>query len=176
MTASAPRALTSLPKHETLSTPLGFGYATGVQLRQHQHACRSPPRRGRAGHYGCFNAIVCRCPAAAGFGQGHRLPVEEGAVSRQHGGGGKRPRFGEHCLAEADISRSSNVKVTHLQSGSDATMGYDTGYYTSDIKPMANLPKGTLGHGSYLTLYRKEGATWQITYVHIAADPIKVNK
>jgi ketosteroid isomerase-like protein len=74
------------------------------------------------------------------------------------------------------FSVSSNLKLTHLQSGSDATMGYDTGYYSYDIKPMANLPKGAVGHGSYMTLTRKEGATWQITYVHIAADPIKVNK
>ncbi|MGI4867614.1 MAG: hypothetical protein ACRYFZ_27085 [Janthinobacterium lividum] len=74
------------------------------------------------------------------------------------------------------IFSSSNLKLTHLQSGSDATMGYDTGYYTYDIKPMANLPKGALGHGSYMTLTRKEGATWQISYVHIAADPMKANK
>jgi ketosteroid isomerase-like protein len=74
------------------------------------------------------------------------------------------------------FSVSSNLKITHLQSGSDATMGYDTGYYTYDIKPMANLPKGGVGHGSYMTLTRKEGATWQITYTHIAADPVKVNK
>ncbi|MGI4741966.1 MAG: hypothetical protein ACRYG7_42925 [Janthinobacterium lividum] len=74
------------------------------------------------------------------------------------------------------FSSTSNLKLTSLQSGSDATMGYDTGYYSYDIKPMANLPKGALGHGSFMTLSRKEGATWQITYVHIAADPIKVNK
>lgn len=74
------------------------------------------------------------------------------------------------------FSSSTNLKLTRLQSGSDATMGYDAGYYSYDIKPMANLPKGALGHGSYMTLTRKEGATWQITYVHIAADPIKVNK
>lgn len=73
------------------------------------------------------------------------------------------------------FSSSSNIKLTHLQSGSDATMGYDTGYYTYDIKPMATLPKGAVGQGSYMTLTRKEGATWQIMYVHIAADPIKVN-
>jgi ketosteroid isomerase-like protein len=74
------------------------------------------------------------------------------------------------------FSVSSNLKLTHLQSGSDATMGYDTGYYTYDIKPMATLPKGGVGHGSYMTLTRKEGATWQVTYTHIAADPVKVNK
>jgi hypothetical protein len=74
------------------------------------------------------------------------------------------------------FSVSSNLKLTHLQSGSDATMGYDTGYYTYDIKPIANLPKGGVGHGSYMTLTRKEGATWQITYTHIAADPVKANK
>lgn len=70
----------------------------------------------------------------------------------------------------------SNVKITHLRAGSDGTMGYDTGYYTYDIKPTATLPKGAVGHGSYMTLTRKEGAAWQITYVHIAADPVKVNK
>jgi hypothetical protein len=74
------------------------------------------------------------------------------------------------------FSSTSNLKLTSLQSGSDATMGYDTGYYSYDIKPMATLPKGALGHGSFMTLSHKEGATWQITYVHIAADPIKVNK
>jgi len=68
-----------------------------------------------------------------------------------------------------------NVKLTHLQAGSDATMGYDTGYYTYDIRPTATLPKGGVGHGSYMTLARKQGATWQLTYVHIAADPAKVN-
>ncbi|TDN38190.1 DUF4440 domain-containing protein [Hymenobacter sp. UV11] len=74
------------------------------------------------------------------------------------------------------FDNTSNLKLTPLQSGSDATMGYDTGYYTYDIKPMANLPKGASGHGSYMTLSRKEGATWQVAYVHIATDPIKVNK
>ena len=69
------------------------------------------------------------------------------------------------------FSSTSNLKLTHLQSGSD-----DTGYYTYDIKSMANLPKGALGHGSYMTLTRKEGTIWQIAYVHIAADPIKVTK
>jgi ketosteroid isomerase-like protein len=73
------------------------------------------------------------------------------------------------------FSISNQVKLTPLQSGSDATMGYTTGYYTYDIKLMATLPKGGVGHGSYMTLTRKEGATWQITYVHIAADPVKVN-
>lgn len=41
---------------------------------------------------------------------------------------------------------------------------------------MANLPKGGGGHGSYITLPRKEGATWQLTYVHIAAAPARANK
>jgi hypothetical protein len=73
------------------------------------------------------------------------------------------------------FSVTNQVKLAPLQSGSDATMGYTTGYYTYDIKPMATLPKGGVSHGSYMTLTRKEGATWQITYVHIAADPVKVN-
>ncbi len=66
------------------------------------------------------------------------------------------------------------MKLTPLQSGGDAAMGYATGYYTYDLKPTANLPKGAVGHGSYTTLPCKEGATWQITYVHPAADSIKI--
>jgi len=74
------------------------------------------------------------------------------------------------------FSSTSNIKLTPLQMGSDATMGYATGYYTYDIKPMANLPKGATGHGSYMELARKEGATWQVTHIHLAEDPIKANK
>jgi hypothetical protein len=74
------------------------------------------------------------------------------------------------------FSSTSNLKMTALQSGSDATTGYGTGYYSYDIKPMANLPKGAAAHGSFMTLSRKEGAIWQIIYIHIAEDPIKVNK
>ncbi len=74
------------------------------------------------------------------------------------------------------FSSTSNLKFTPLQMGSDATMGYATGYYTYDIKPTGNLPKGASGHGSYMTLARKEGATWQLSYVHIAEDPIKPTK
>ena len=50
------------------------------------------------------------------------------------------------------------------------------GYYTYDVKPMANLPQGATGRGSYMVASRKEGAIWQLTYVHLAEDPIKVNK
>ncbi|HEX8429257.1 nuclear transport factor 2 family protein [Hymenobacter sp.] len=74
------------------------------------------------------------------------------------------------------FSHTNNLKFTPLQMGGDATMGYATGYYTYDIKPMNNLPKGASGHGSYMTLAHKEGATWQITHIHLAEDPIKANK
>jgi hypothetical protein len=73
------------------------------------------------------------------------------------------------------FSSTSNLKVIPLQLSSDATTGYGTGYYTYDIKPMANLPKGATGHGSYMMVSRKEGAIWQCTYIHLAEDPIKVN-
>ena len=56
-----------------------------------------------------------------------------------------------------------------------STVGFDTGYYTYDFKPTATLPKGGVSHGSYITLTRTEGTTWQITYVHIAAESVKVN-
>lgn len=74
------------------------------------------------------------------------------------------------------FSSTSNLKPTPLQMNSDATTGYGTGYYTYDIKPMANLPKGASGRGSYMIASRKEGAVWQLTYIHLAEDPIKVNK
>jgi ketosteroid isomerase-like protein len=74
------------------------------------------------------------------------------------------------------FSSTSNLKVMPLQLTSDATMGYGTGYYTYDIKPMANLPKGATGHGSYMMVSRKEGAIWQCTYIQLAEEPIKVNK
>jgi hypothetical protein len=63
-----------------------------------------------------------------------------------------------------------------LQSGSHATMGYDTGYYTYDVKPTATYPKGATAHGSYMSIARKEGTTWQLTYVHVAEDLFKTNK
>ncbi|WP_071891022.1 YybH family protein [Hymenobacter sp. PAMC 26628] len=74
------------------------------------------------------------------------------------------------------FSNTSNLKPTPLQMNSDATMGYGTGYYTYDIKPMANLPKGATGRGSYMIASRKEGAIWQFAYIHLAEDPIKPNK
>lgn len=74
------------------------------------------------------------------------------------------------------FSTTSNLKFTPLQTGSDATMGYSTGYYTLDIKPTATYPKGGSVHGSFMSLAHKEGAIWQLIYVHIAEDPIKVDK
>jgi ketosteroid isomerase-like protein len=74
------------------------------------------------------------------------------------------------------FSSISNLKPTPLQMDSDATLGYGTGYYTYDIKPMANLPKGATGRGSYMIASRKEGAVWQFTYIHLAEDPIRINK
>jgi ketosteroid isomerase-like protein len=74
------------------------------------------------------------------------------------------------------FSTSTNLKFTPLQTGSDATMGYSTGYYTNDIKPTATYPKGASAHGSFMCLAHKEGATWQLTYVHIAEEPYKANK
>jgi len=77
---------------------------------------------------------------------------------------------------QRSFSSTSNLKPTPLQMDSDATIGYGTGYYTYDIKPMANLPKGATGRGSYMIAARKEGAIWQFTYIHLAEDPIKINK
>jgi ketosteroid isomerase-like protein len=77
---------------------------------------------------------------------------------------------------KGSFSSTSNLKPTPLQMSSDATTAYGTGYYTYDVKPMANLPKGATGRGSYMILSRKEGAIWQFTYIHLAEDPIKVNK
>lgn len=74
------------------------------------------------------------------------------------------------------FSTTSNLKFTPLQMGGDATMGYATGYYTLDVKPTATYPKGASAHGSYMTLGRKEGAIWQLTYVHIAEESYKANK
>ncbi|MFD1466800.1 YybH family protein [Hymenobacter caeli] len=74
------------------------------------------------------------------------------------------------------FSTSTNLKFTPLQTGGDATMGYATGYYTLDIKPTADNPKGASAHGSFMTLGHKEGTTWQLTYVHIAEEPYKANK
>jgi len=74
------------------------------------------------------------------------------------------------------FSSTSNLKPTPLQTSSDATTGYGTGYYTYDVKPMANLPKGATGRGSYMIAARKEGGIWQFTYIHLAEDPIKVNQ
>ena len=74
------------------------------------------------------------------------------------------------------FSTTSNLKFTPMQTGGDATMGYATGYYTYDVKPMATYPKGASAHGSFMTLGLKEGATWQLTYVHIAEEPLKANK
>ena len=73
------------------------------------------------------------------------------------------------------FSTTSNLKFTPLQTGGDATMGYSTGYYTYDLKPMAAYPKGGSGHGSFMSLARKEGATWQLTYIHLAEEPLKAN-
>jgi ketosteroid isomerase-like protein len=74
------------------------------------------------------------------------------------------------------FDNTSNLKPTALQMSSDGTTGYGTGYYTYDVKPMANLPKGATGRGSYMIASRKEGGIWQFTYIHLAEDPIKVNK
>ncbi len=74
------------------------------------------------------------------------------------------------------FSTDSNLKFTPLQMGSDATMGYSTGYYTYDFKPTATYPKGASGRGSFMSVAHKEGATWQFTYVHIAQEPLKANK
>ncbi|AMR26905.1 hypothetical protein A0257_07150 [Hymenobacter psoromatis] len=74
------------------------------------------------------------------------------------------------------FSTDSNLKFIPLQTGGDATMGYSTGYYTYDLKPTATYPKGASGHGSFMSLAHKEGATWQLTYVHIAEEPYKANK
>lgn len=74
------------------------------------------------------------------------------------------------------FSQTSNLKFTPLQTSADATVGYSTGYYTQDIKPMAAYPKGATAHGSFMSMAHKEGAIWQITYVHIAEDPTQANK
>ena len=74
------------------------------------------------------------------------------------------------------FSTTSNLKFTPMQTGGDATMGYTTGYYTYDIKPTAAYPKGATAHGSFMDLARKEGATWQVTHIHIAEEPVKANK
>lgn len=74
------------------------------------------------------------------------------------------------------FSTTTNLKLTPLRSGADATMGYTTGTYTYDLKPMATSPAGTSSRGSYMILARKEGAIWQISYVHIAEEPPKANK
>jgi ketosteroid isomerase-like protein len=74
------------------------------------------------------------------------------------------------------FSTSTNLKFTPLQTGGDATMGYSTGYFTLDIKPTATYPKGASVHGSFMSLAHKEGAIWQLTYVHIAEEPYKANK
>ncbi|MVN74876.1 DUF4440 domain-containing protein [Hymenobacter sp. HMF4947] len=71
---------------------------------------------------------------------------------------------------------TTNLKLTPLRLGGDASMGYATGTYTYDLKPMATYPAGASSRGSYMILGRKEGATWQIAYVHLAEEPIKANK
>jgi hypothetical protein len=71
---------------------------------------------------------------------------------------------------------TSNLKLTPLHSGGDATMGYATGTYTADMKPAAAYPVGGTVRGSYMILSRKEGATWLISYAHLAEEPIKANK
>jgi len=74
------------------------------------------------------------------------------------------------------FSYSTDLKITPLQMGSDATTGYSTGYYTLNVKPSATYPKGATAHGSFMSLAHKEGATWQFTYVHIAEEPYKANQ
>jgi hypothetical protein len=74
------------------------------------------------------------------------------------------------------FSSTTNLKPMPLQMNFDATTGYGTGYYTYDVKPMTAIPKGATGRGSYMIASRKEGAIWQFTYMHLAEDPIKVNK
>jgi ketosteroid isomerase-like protein len=77
---------------------------------------------------------------------------------------------------KGSFSTDSNLKFTPLQTVGDATMGYSTGYYTYDFKPTATYPKGASGRGSFMSIAHKEGATWLITYVHIAQEPLKANK
>ena len=71
------------------------------------------------------------------------------------------------------FSSTSNLKFTNVQMSSDATTGCATGYYTYDIKPMASLPQGGSGRGSFMELARKEGGVWQITHIHLAEEPVK---
>lgn len=74
------------------------------------------------------------------------------------------------------FSATTNLKFAPGQMGSDAKTGYSTGYYTLDLKPTAAYPKGASTHGSFMSMARKEGATWQFTYVHIAQEPYKANQ
>jgi ketosteroid isomerase-like protein len=142
-----------------------------------------------------FGAGAARVPAAAGPATMAALGQQWGEAMQQQDlakataclstnvrylDNGKPVVSGRDSVSTYFLKRSfsstSNLKFTTLQTSSDATTGYGTGYYTYDIKPMANLPKGATGRGSYMLLTRKEGASWQITYIHLGEDPIKVNK